>query len=580
MNNIKHFINGNQTDSLPANNNTFGVVIDWTGSKEVNVDFDTQKWFGPDAETILNERSNGLGSFVGIPYKIEVDGVALPDLMLDLRKFTKYGCNEVDVGVKLKQNIDWFRGEAGVLQFARLEELGLFTNSDKVNVPYNINYIPDGLEVLMLSISTYLMAKELALATKELAHSVTEAATAVSTLSPFGAALAIANALLRLAYFVSIVIAIINLVKAILENLYSKTRHHTGLKVKSMFQKACTFLNLSFASTIFDDSRYANLVYLPIKTERGRFNASQFTPCSPTRNDAGMYFFGEFLETMMKVFNADYRIYNGQLRFERWDWWANNSTYILPDNFNNQERMINVLGDNADDFKGGYTISFEFDTKDQNTYDNIDNMAYDVITTTATTLVGYENAHGVEVVQLPMARAKRKGSLSRFENVLSGLLSFIDTVTGVLTFGNGTNFASEIQNRISNMELSDHFTGVGKLVFMNTNGVGLAIQQADAKELWDNFHFINSFKKINNKHNQWENYKMNLSFCAKDLLILLENNFAETSDGQTVEIESVKWVPFEDEAEIEYRINNQYTTNLRQDFIATKNSSNATNPDV
>ena len=291
-------------------------------------------------------------------------------------------------------------------------------------------------------------------------------------------------------------------------------------------------------------------------------------------------FFGEFLETMMKVFNADYRIYNGQLRFERWDWWANNSTYILPDNFNNQERMINVLGDNADDFKGGYTISFEFDTKDQNTYDNIDNMAYDVITTTATTLVGYENAHGVEVVQLPMARAKRKGSLSRFENVLNGLLSFIDTVTGVLTFGNGTNFASEIQNRISNMELSDHFTGVGKLVFMNTNGVGLAIQQADAKELWDNFHFINSFKKINNKHNQWENYKMNLSFCAKDLLILLENNFAETSDGQTVEIESVKWVPFEDEAEIEYRINNQYTTNLRQDFIATKNSSNATNPDV
>ena len=208
MNNIKHFIKGNQTDGLPLNNDSFGVIVDWTGSKEVTVDFDNQKWIGPDAETIIDERANGLGSFVGVPYKLQVDGVNLPEMQLDLRtNYKQIGCNEVEVGVKLVKNKDWFVGEAGVLQLRRLEEEGKFLPSDFVNVPYNINYIPDGMQVLMMSISTYLIAKELITFAKETADSISELTAGTTLVSPAVTAMAVLKIAIRIAYFISMVIA-------------------------------------------------------------------------------------------------------------------------------------------------------------------------------------------------------------------------------------------------------------------------------------------------------------------------------------------------------------------------------------
>lgn len=580
MNNIKHYIKGNQTTSNPLNNDSLGVVVDWTGDKAVTVDFDIQKWMGEDAETIINERANGLGSFVGIPYRMEVDNVSLPELMFDLRKFTQYGCNEVDVGVRLVQNKDWFEGEAGVLQFRRLEEQGKFLTGDFVQVPYNINYIPDGMEVLMLSISTYLMAKELAVATKEIGTGIAEvAAAAAPPPIPGLILLSVLNLVIRLAYFVALVIAIIKLINSIVSELYSRTRYHTGIKTRSLFRVACQELGLTFESTIFDIPRYRDEVIICSKSERGRFNISQRTPASPNRSDTGLYFFGEFVKTMMSKFNADYRIYNGVFRFERWDYWATNSTYVIPDNFSNQERAIAQFTDNADDFKGGYTISYQFDDKDQNTFDEITNMAYDVITKVGSGLgSGYENAHGVQYIDIPLARARRKASLSRFEELLFGLFSFVDAVTGVL--GGGTNFASQIQGRINNMELSDHFTSKPKVVYMNSALSGLSTSQASAVQLWDDFHYINSFKKINNKHNQWIKYSIPCSFCVQDFVSLLENNFAELESGETVEVERLTWTPYKDEAILEIRVNELYTTNLVQTFIATTNTANAGNINI
>ena len=579
MNNIKHFIKGNQTDGLPLNNDSFGVVVDWTGSKEVTVDFDNQVWRGEDAETIIDERANGLGSFVGVPYKLQVDGVSLPDMQLDLRtNYKQIGCNEVEVGVKLVKNKDWFVGEAGVLQLRRLEEEGKFLSSDFVNVPYNINYIPDGMEVLMLSISTYLMTKELITFIKETAFSIGEATAGTAGLSPAVTLMAVLKIVIRIAYFVSMIIAIKNLITKLLEELYSRTRYYSAIKTRSLFRVACSELGLTFESSIFDIPKYANSVIGGSKTERGRLNSSQFTPATPNRSDAGMYFFGEFIDTMMQKFNADYRIRNGVFRFERWDWWALTSTHQIAPNFNNQSRAMSEFGDNADEFKGGYTISYAFDTKDQNTFDYIDNMAYDVITRPVTTLVGYENAQGVKVIDLPIARAKRKGTLNRFENLLVSLLTFVDSVTN--TLGGGSNFAATIQSRINNMELSQHFTTKPKIIYMNTDLTGLAVNQASAVELWDEFHFINSFFKFNNKHNQWLKYTIPCSFCAKDFVSLLDNNFSTLESGEIVEVERLTWTPYKDEALLEVRVNKLYTTNLTQQYITSQNSSNAGNINV
>ena len=294
--------------------------------------------------------------------------------------------------------------------------------------------------------------------------------------------------------------------------------------------------------------------------------------------DKELYFFGGLIDFLMQHFNADYRIRNGVLRFERWDWWALSSNYVVPANFNNQTRAMSEFGDNSDEFKGGYTISFAFDTKDQNTFDYIDNMAYDIVTRPATTLVGYENAQGVKVIDLPIARAKRKATLSRFENLLLNLFTFVDNVTSAL--GGGSNFAAAIQSRTNNMEISEHFTSKPKIIYMNNALTGLAVNQASAVELWNEFHFINSFFKFNNKHNQWLKYTVPCSFCAKDFVSLLDNNFSTLESGEIVEVERLTWTPYKDEALLEIRVNKLYTTNLTQQYITSKNSINAGNINV
>ena len=559
------------------------VSISWKDDRGLQVEFDKLIWRGEDAEKIIAMRSDSLGSFVSRPLQINVvdpDGqFNLPPLLIDLRKDLEIiGCNEVEHSVSFVGLKDWFKAEASILQFARLEEEGKFTASDFVQIPYNINYIPDAVQVAVLSLALFNVAVQVAQFIKDSGE------TAVETAVPTTTAAALLKIVIKIAYAASIAIAIKNLIQQLGEQLYSRTRHHTGIKYKSLFEKGCAELGLTFQSTIFDDPTWANAVLMPSKTERGKFNSGIRNGGSPKRNDVGLYFFGDFIETMKRKFNADYVINNGFLRFERWDYWQSSSTFVIPENFNNQSRRLNVKGDNADEFKGGYFITFALDQKDQNTLDNYDRTAYDIITKPATNPYGvqYLNTAGSEVVDLPIALGTRKDTLSNFENILFGLFSAVDALTNTLTFGAaGTDFAQQILNRTGNLVLSDHFTDVPKCIIMN--GSMLAPNQRDKVNsvlLYDDFHFINSFVVTNGKHNQWETFTMPLKICRNTVEELLNNNFAKTPTGEDAEITNLVWTMEEDSGSIEYRVNTLYTTNLEQQFITGENTDLANNNDI
>lgn len=583
MNRLEFYIDGTQSKTKPINFEDLQVSINWETDRGIQVEFDKLIWRGEDAERIIAMRSDAFGSFVSRPLRIDVvdpDGsFSLPPLFIDLRKDLKIiGCDEVEHSVGFVGLKDWFKGEAGILQFARLEEEGKFSSSDFVQVPYNINYIPDAAQVIILSLALFNISIQIAQFIKDSGETAAE--SAVPTTLP-AALLKIA---IKIAYAVAVAIALKNLIQQISEQLYSRTRYHTAIKYKSLFEKGCAELGLQFQSTIFDDPTWANAALMPSKTERGKFNSAYRNGGSPRRNDTGLYFFGDFVETMKRKFNADYRISNGVLRFERWDYWQNSSNFVIPENFNDQQRRLNVLGDNADEFKGGYFITFALDQKDQNTLDNYDRTAYDVITKPINNPYGVEylNTAGGEVVDLPIALGTRKDTLSNFEQLLFGLFSAVDGLTNTLTFGNGgSNFAQNILNRTGNLLLSDHFTDVPKCIIMQS-GL-LAANQRDLVNsvlLYDNFHFINSFVTTNGKHNQWEKFSMPLKICRTSIEDLINNNFAKTPDGKDAEVTNITWTMEEDKGTIEYRVNNLYTNNLEQKFITGDNTDLANNNEI
>jgi hypothetical protein len=570
----KYFLNNILTESLPKEYKSLSLSVNWNREQPLNVDVDIDNvtFYGDEAQQII-DFFNTYGFGVLMPFSIQINGVTMPRLGLNARKnYRLIGCNEIEVGVDVLRSSNTFTSKAGGLQFRRLEDMGLFNQStDLVQVPYNLNYIPDGVVLVSLSISLFMMTRELLFSIKDLAQNAALLAGGTTTL------VGVTNLLISFAYFTGIVLAIKTLIESIFENIYSVTRYHTGVKWKSLFTVACNYLGLTFQSTIFDDPKWANAVYLPTKTERGRMNAAIYQNGTPHSNDTAWYFFGSFIEQAMTFFAGDYRIYNGVMRFERWDWWQTTATLQLDSNWTNQDRLLNERTNNASEFVGGYTMSFQFDQKDQNTFDNFNGTVYDVITENVSGLgADYENDGGALVIEFPLARGTRKDSLSRFETVLLGLATFVDGLVTIFTVGNAsTNFANNIQNRIGNLMLSDHFIDVPKILFCESDG-RLSTIQPSASLMWTEFHRINSFVPINNQHNQWEKYTLPQRFCEDSFVTLLENNFVASS--LPTKVESVKWLVEEDEATIEVSENTLYNTNLKQTYLDGSNSNLAGNP--
>jgi hypothetical protein len=357
------------------------------------------------------------------------------------------------------------------------------------------------------------------------------------------------------------IIHIKNMVTEIFEQLVPLKRFHTGIRLKTLMEKGCQELGLNFESTIFDGD-YGNVVYIPSKYAKGNLIASNFDSGVPEVNDSG-YFFGAMFDLMRRMFNATYKIQNGTLRLERWDYWRQSGNYQFPSNYEDQDRRRSVKSFNTNELKSGYYIQFSYDEQDQNTLDNLYGINHDAITYLQTELNDYKNLFGNEEVRLPFALAVRKNKLTIFEEVFKSFAKVVDKVTGA--FGGGTNFATRIEQRVGAMYLSDHKFSVPKLVLMSGSTISPQNRQiVRASYLWNNYHFINSFVVLNSKHNQHILHKsVKDRFCFEKFVNLLNNNFGVDEEGNDAEAERLEWEIKNDVAFIDYRVNKLYDTNLR-----------------
>ncbi len=102
-------------------------------------------------------------------------------------------------------------------------------------------------------------------------------------------------------------------------------------------------------------------------------------------------------------------------------------------------------------------------------------------------------------------------------------------------------------------------------------GTSLALDQRaimDARKLWNDYHFIESFVTIDDKNNQQKIFKeQKIPFCFQDFVTLSNNNFCETSTGQKAEIMNLVWKVEENSAVVTYRVFEVYDTNLKIEFL-------------
>ena len=577
---IQHLING-QDFGEPRNWEDLEITIDWQNKKEAGTINVSDLSFVGEANEYLQQRImnglfGGVGVFEGEPYEIKVGPIGNPIFTfkgyLDFtEQMTVIGGEEITVSLKKELGEDWLNDVADSFSFAYLYDKGTITNSDFVKVPYVINYVPDGMQLIVLSMSIFMMTKEIIENIQEISESIAiliDANTPVPVASvPPGLGWDVGNyiwaalkVVARIAYTIAMLIAIKNLIEELFEQLMPKKRFHLGMTFRRLFEKGCENLGLQFVSSIPE----LDFVHIPRKDKKGGESGERGFP----DNTGPIYTFGDLIREKKQEHNADFRIINGVFYFERRDSFEVVGGYVVPPYFNNQERLLQQFQLNTDEMISNYNIFYNYDIQDQNTLDDQTGRVFQAITSPISKInEKFVNVKNLTQIEIPFSQGKEKKGLTAVEELLKELGRIVDNVTGI--FGGGTNFANQIENRIGSLLLSSHFLTIGKVVVMN--GDKLANNQRDllsSRKLWNKYHFINSFAEIDGEHNQFLIFKdQPVPMTLNEFNQVMQNNKCTDSDGNEIFLQLIRYNPNQNKAIIDFRIKRKYTNNLKIDYV-------------
>ena len=599
MSNSRHYYKGVQVEE-PVNWQDLEVTMDWSKGKiAATINLDTLEFKGKTAIEIINDLQTN-GYFEGRPYRVEIGEPLNPALTFDgyldpASDPVIKACNIIQLPLKRKQGEDWLVERAEGIVFRYLASdgyngAGKITNDDYSGVPYVINYIPDGLELLMLAISTFMLTKELVESIQSLADQTTALINGVTPVVGTSAGLgagavtawdlgdiigAIINLAVTLAYTVGIVFALVKLTEQIIEQLAPVKRSHLGMPVRLLVQRGCEALGLELKSTLLDamDTGSNKWVIIPSKGHKGGSPPTgtpigEFKESGVPNASDGIDNFGQLITVLKTTFNADYQLKDGVFELERRDFWKNTASYTIPDTLNNQEDLRNEFTYNTDELRANYLIIWDTDAQDQNTLDDQSGRTYQAITTLKTVQdPDLSLIKGSDRVSVPFSMAIRKNKLTAIEEVLKVFLQAADFLAGQLD--EPQSFAAQFSARVGAMHLSSHFLTRPKMVIMSGNL--LATNQRgklSAQALWERYHFIESFVTIDGINNQQRIVnEQKIQFCFEDLVSLLDNNFCTLENGQSAEIMNLVYSVEKNSAIVTYRVYEVYDENLKIEFL-------------
>ena len=154
-----------------------------------------------------------------------------------------------------------------------------------------------------------------------------------------------------------------------------------------------------------------------------------------------------------------------------------------------------------------------------------------------------------------------KDKLTFVEIFARFLASGWDGLTDALTFGNGSNFASQISSRVDALKISEQYFSTTKslYVYNRPNNTVLINQDFNlnnsARALWEKYHYINEIQK--NQFEVHENARTRIR--QNDFVNLLSNNYVFI-ENEICEVLKMTWIDEKSYCELTYRKPSNWAT--------------------
>jgi hypothetical protein len=559
---MRHFLNGIEVS--PRNRDEIGVVCDFTGNPDV-LSLNTDTLVLPrEANQMVKQHIQTSGLFIGIPYQVQMDGGITLDYYIDLcDPGSKPVLRQHDIEVKIKRSkgYDDFRSKADGTSFELIvKDKGINFFSYK-RIPFFI--IKDNVneQMLTLSLSLFIMTKEIIAAAKDLAKSF----TAFLNASPGGIAEALANLIIDTIYFAALVIAAIQYIAELIKLIFPRKRYLNGCYYKELMFKACQYLGYNFSSELFDNDPGWFLLPVPINRnnnesifQKGLDDlGNNFNLGYPTASDS-VGLVGQFFDACETQFNGRTFVIGNTIHFERRDWLQNNSTLLMAPALNIQADRDESFTYNTEDAWKRYYIHYASDFTDVNTVEGVNFGLSDAEYSCENSVPGANNnlitIKGLNDVSIPFAMGFNKDKLTFVEVFGRILATGWDGLTNALTFGNGSNFAAQISSRVDALKISQQYFSTTKslYVYNRPNNTVLINQDFNtnnsARALWNKYHYINQIQL--NQFEVHENARTRIR--QNDFVNLLSNNYVFI-DNQICEVLKMTWIDEKSYCEITYR---------------------------
>lgn len=614
---IKCYIN-NELINDPNNLSELGIELNYdTDNPSARVGIN--EWelgiadrFNTDGAKLSNAHlseglTGGVGVFEGLPFRIDLEKNGNIETVfngyLDLSK-GNFQCDLVTTEAVEVGGVDWLNsGVADSFTYEYLYDQGILNEDDFILVPYVISRLPQSRDAILLLVSAFVVITEF----KNQLQALIEYISAISNPLSFQVFIQIT---LRIAYLSALLLTALELITDIIRAIIEPVKYHAGMRLKKLCEIGCAHLGLIFESPIFDQENESKLTWLPEKFKQLEDEDGILGFLTNNAQEQKGFFkgtFGDLLRVLKTMFNAKIIVNNGVLKLVRRDYNDSIELYQLPPIEGGGFRL------NYEDFSSNYLLEFLVDYNDKNTVQEYLGTSVQVQTLPITVInENMVSLKGLNTINLQCALGKRKTDLSVPEKVINGLFEALDFVVdtinslinGVITVVNAAidvingifnvlDFLGILNNpptlngiqpinlpspsniltdRIDLMKMENDFISVPKIVMVDDNSSprnNVLLPQNEevvsANYLWENYHYINSFDSEEyDQHNQYKIYKLeDVPFCYSDFLLVKNNNKILDSAGLSGELISLTWNLFSQSADIEFKINDIYTNNLR-----------------